>query len=127
MTSPNPPSEPATQLVVVLSNASADDAQGAALLALRYAATAAAMDVATQVHIVSGAAVRLFERAGVSAPLAAQAQQAREHGVEIFACPMALAEQGLRADELIGAVCGVRGAASLLGSGFTSGARFLSF
>ncbi|MEQ1805622.1 MAG: DsrE family protein [Burkholderiaceae bacterium] len=126
MTPPNPPSEPATQLVVVLSNSSAD-AQGAALLALRYAATAAAMDVATQVHIVSGAAVRLFERTGVSAPLAAQAQQAREHGVEIFACPMALAEQGLRTDELVAEVCGVRGAASLLGSGFTSGARFLSF
>ncbi len=126
MTQPDTAPLPTSCLVIVLSNAS-PEASGAASLALRYAATAAAMDVATQLHIVSGVALALFERERVSAVLAAQAQQARDHGVEIFACPVALAEQSMRADQLIDAVCGVRGAASLLGSGFSEGARFLNF
>ena len=117
---------PTSRLVIVLSTASLD-APDAAVLALRYAATAAALDVAVELHAVSGGAVRLFGRGAASAGLLAQIRQASKLGVNVFVCPAALADQGMRAEDLIDEVSGVRGAASLLSAGLVHAARFLSF
>ena len=125
--SPPPPDDPPPPcLVIILSSVSPDAAQ-AALLAFRYAATAAAMDLAVEVHAVSGCTVRLLARSGAGDALRAQVRQATEHGASLYVCPLALAELNLRAEDLIDDVCGVRGAASLLGAGFAPGARFISF
>ena len=117
---------PASYLVIVLSQASLEAPQ-AAFLALRYAATAAALDVAVELHAVSAGAAHLFARGQADAALLAQIRQATQHGASILVCPVALAEQGLRAEDLIDEVHGVRGAASLLETGLAPGARFLSF
>jgi predicted peroxiredoxin len=118
-------SAPAARLVIVLNSASA--APSASLgVALRYATTAAAMDVAVEMHAVS-AAVAVFRRGALDAALLAQLRQAVALGVELFACPVALSEQGLSADQLIDEMAGVRGAASLLVAGLAPGARFLVF
>ena len=111
------------RLIVVLSTPTAD----AAALALRYAATAAALDVPVELHVVSAGAVGVFSRRAVSGEMVAPLQQALEAGAEAFVCPAALAEQGLRAEELIDGFAGIRGAASLLAAGLAPGARFLSF
>lgn len=126
MTEPNPDDSVAARLVIILGSASLE-APHAATLALRYAATAAAMDVAVEMHAVSAGAVRMFGRGAVGESLLAQIRQATELGASLFVCPAALAEQGMRAEDLIDEVSGVRGAASLLGAGFAPGARFISF
>ncbi len=115
----------APRLVILLNNVSTD-APDALSIPLRYAATAAAMDVAVEMHAVSRS-VALLRRDAVSPALLAQLQQAVELGVQIFACPVALAEQGMRAEDLSDAVAGVRGAASLLVSGLGPDARFMVF
>ena len=122
MAEPNPYDSPASRVVIVLSTASLQ-APDAAVLAFRYAATAAAMDVAVEVHAVSGAAVRLFGRGAASDGLLAQIRQATDLGASLFVCPAALADQGLRAEDMIDEVSGVRGAASLLTAGLAPGAR----
>lgn len=121
MAEPSSDALPAPRLVIVLSSADA------AMHALRYAVTAAAMDVAVEMHAISGDAVRAFAREAASDQLLAQVRQATELSVSLFVCPVALADQGMRAEDLIGEVSGVRGAASLLGAGFAPGARLLSF
>ena len=113
------------RLVVVISGLAAH-AQQQVALGLRYAATAAALDVAVELHAV-GPAVALLRRGAAGEPLLASVRQAAELGVQIFVCPQALAEQELRPEDLIAEVSGVRGAASLLDAGLASGARFLSF
>ena len=113
------------RLVVVVSGLAAQ-AQHQVALGLRYAATAAALDVAVELHVV-GPAVALLRRGAATEPLPASLRQAAELGVQIFVCPQALAEQDLRPEELITEVNGVRGAASLLDAGLATGARFLSF
>jgi predicted peroxiredoxin len=95
-------------------------------VALRYATTAAAMDVAVEMHVVSRS-VAMFRRGATSAALLAQIRQAAMFGVALFVCPVALNEQGLCADELIEEVTDVRGAASLLEAGLKPGARFMVF
>jgi predicted peroxiredoxin len=114
---------PAPGLVIVLSTGSPEAAQ----LGFRYGATAAAMDIAVEVHAVSAGAVRLLLRDVCGAALVAQIRQATEQGASVFVCPVALAESGHRIEELVDAVSGVRGAASLIGAGFAAGARFMSF
>ncbi len=121
----NSPAARAPRLVILLSHAGPDAPQQA-LIALRYAVTAAALDVAVEVHAVS-ASVALLERTGCAPALLAQIRQAVELDVEIFVCPLALAEQGLRVEQLIADVTGVRGAASLLVAGLAEGARFMVF
>lgn len=119
------PSPQSAHLVVVISGLPGQ-AQQTVVLGLRYAATAAALDVAVELHAV-GPAVALLQSGVASEPLLASIRQAVELGVQIFVCPQALAEQGLRSEDLIVEVKGVRGAASLLDAGLASGARFLSF
>ena len=120
-TSSDPP--PNTTLLVVLSSDSAE----AARLALRYAATAAAMDVPVEMHVVSAGAVRWLAHGAASAALLTQIRQARDLGMGLFACPAALAEQGLSTEQLIPEVEGVRGAASLVSAAMAPNARILSF
>jgi predicted peroxiredoxin len=113
------------RLVILLSGGSFAAPQSL-LIALRYATTAAAMDVAVELHAVGQSIVML--RSGAADPaLLDQIRQAVALGVEIFACPVALTEYGLKSDDLIAEVAGVRGAASLLVAGLAPGARFLVF
>lgn len=114
-----------SRLVILLNGVSADTPDLAAI-PFRYAATAAAMDVAVEVHAVSRS-VTLFRRDLDAPAWLAQVRQAVELGVEIFVCPLALAEQGLRTEDLIDDVAGVRGAASLVVAGLGPGARFMVF
>lgn len=121
-------SEPSTsgavvpRLVILLNS----DTGEALPTALRYAATAAAMDVAVELHIIS-AAIALLRMDAVEPAFHDQLRQAVSLGVEIFACPLALAERSLTSAELVAEVAGVRGAASLLVAGLAPGARFLVF
>ena len=113
------------RLVILLSSMSL---KGTDMLGmpLRYAATAAAMDVAVEMHVVNQSLALLLHGAADVA-LLGQIRQAVALGVQIFACPVALAEQGCGADDLIDEVAGVRGAASFLVAGLEPGARFLVF
>ena len=97
-----------------------------AVLALRYASTAAALDVAVELHVVGALAARL-RRDACPPALLALIRQAVELGVEFFVCPLALAENSLTEPDLIDEVAGVRGAASLLAAGLAPGARLLTF
>jgi predicted peroxiredoxin len=118
-------SETTGRLVILLEHAVT---AAAVQSALRYASTAAAMDLAVEVHAV-GAAVTLLRRgaeADNSAWHAALAQ-ARELGVELFACPRALAAHAMAAEDLLDDVAGIRGAASLLAAGMAPGGRFMVF
>ncbi len=112
-----------TLLVIVLAGASAE----AVHLAMRYAVTAAAMDIAVELHAISAGAAAWFRRDEAAPGLLLQIRQAVEFGADIFVCPVALADRGLRTEELIEEVSGVRGAASLLGAGLAPHARFLNF
>lgn len=116
---------PASRLVILL-NGGAPDAASTVLLALRYACTAAAMDVATEVHFV-GPCVALLRRGVADGELLAQLRQAAELDAGIFVCPAALAAQNLTEADLIAEVSGVRGAPSLLAAGMAAGARFMVF
>lgn len=113
------------RLVILLNNVSIEVPE-LAFIPLRYATTAAAMDVAVEMHAVSRS-VALLRRGAADPALLAQIRQAVALGVEIFVCPVALTEQGLSMDDLIDEVAGVRGAASLLVAGLEPGARFLVF
>lgn len=121
----SPPGADIPRLVILLRSG-ASEAPQSLLLALRYATTAAAMDVAVELHAVNQSIVLL--RSGAADPaLMHQIRQAVALGVEIFACPLALADQGLKSEDLIEEVAGVRGAASLLVAGLAPGARFMVF
>lgn len=113
------------RLVILLSSMSL---KGTDMLGmpLRYAATAAAMDVAVEMHVVNQS-LALLRHGAADAVVLGQIRQAVALGVQIFACPVALAEQGCGADDLIDEVAGVRGAASFLVAGLEPGARFLVF
>lgn len=110
------------RLVILLNGA----ATASLAIALRYAMTAAAMDVAVELHAVSASAA-LLRHDALDAALLAQIQQATALGVALYVCPAALADHGLAADQLIAEVTGVRGAASLLAAGLAPGARFMVF
>ena len=116
---------PAPRLVILLSHAGPGDPQQA-LVALRYAVTAAALDVAVEVHAVS-ASVALLRRDSCAPALLAQIRLAVELGAAFYVCPVALGEQGMGVDDLIVEVAGVRGAPSLLVAGLADGARFMVF
>jgi predicted peroxiredoxin len=117
-------SDIAGKLVVVLQRAVAVEE---VMSALRYASTAAAMDMAVEVHAV-GASVALLRREAEAGDAAWQAAlaQSLELGVEWFACPQALAAHDMTQDDLAGGVA-VRGAASLLAAGMAPGGRFMVF
>jgi predicted peroxiredoxin len=113
---------PEPSLVIVLNDAST----ATLTIALRYASTAAAMDVPVELHAVSASAALLREGA-LDAGLLDQVREATALGVALYACPAALADCSLVADQLIAAVTGVRGAASLLAAGLAPGARLMVF
>jgi predicted peroxiredoxin len=114
---------PVARLVIVLERAAT-----AADLAnpLNYAATAAAMDVAVELH-VAGTGIALFRQGALTGEAGVRLRQAVELGVKIFACPAALAGQGMAASDLAPEVAGLRGAASLIAAGMAPGARFMVF
>ena len=126
---PMPESSTATKLtarlVIVLNSVRADTPELGSI-PLRYAVTAAAMDVAVEIHAVNES-VRLFRRQQEAPDWLAQVRQAVDLGVEIFVCPVALADQALGMEDLIDEVSGVRGAASLVVAGLGPGARFMVF
>jgi predicted peroxiredoxin len=119
------PAAKTSRLVILLNNVSIEIPESASI-PLRYAATAASMDVAVEIHAVSRSVALFSRRADVPAILI-QIRQAIELGVKIFVCPVAMAEQGLSLGDLIEEVNGVRGAASLVEAGLGPGARFLVF
>ena len=92
---PTPASAPvaacAATLVIVLAGASTESA----ILALRYAVTAAAMDVIVELHAISAGAAAWFVRDAAPPGLLLQIRQAAEFGTEIFVCPVALADKAL--------------------------------
>jgi len=122
------------RVVIVLSGVSAARPEASAV-AFRYAVAAAAMDIEVEMHAVTASVVLL--RRGVAekllpdgpdAPtLLAQIQQAASLGVKIFACPAAMAQYGVGAEDLIDEVAEIRGAASMMYAGLQPGARFLTF
>jgi len=113
--------------LVILWGSSALDAASAGELAFRYAASAAAMDVAVELHAVSAGAVQHLAEGAAEQVLLERIRQAVEAGACVYVCPAALARQGLVLQDLIEQVSGVRGAASLLAAGLAPGARFLNF
>lgn len=117
-------SDATPRLVILLDRAvTAEAAQSA----LRYASTAAAMDVAVEVHAVSASVSLLHRDAPDEAGWRAALAQALELGVELYACPQALAGQGMQAEDLLDGVAGIRGAPSLLAAGLAPGGRFMVF
>ena len=129
------------RLVVVLASGSHAEPKPA-MLAFRYAATAAAMDIEVEIHAV-GASVGLLRRdtspqaTEVAAPTANPAMSSRDFvsqiremkalDIELYVCSAALAEASLSLSDLIPEVSGVRGAASLLVAGLAPDARLLTF
>lgn len=129
------------RLVVVLASGSPTE-PGPALLAFRYAATAAAMDIEVEIHAV-GASVGLLRRdaspkavkvtvqavnpAMSSRDFAAQVSDLKSLDIDLYVCSAALAEAGLSLPDLIPEVSGVRGAAALLVAGLAPDARLLTF
>jgi predicted peroxiredoxin len=124
---PATPPETAAPRLVILWGSSALDAASAGELAFRYAASAAAMDMAVELHAVSAGAVQHLAEGAADQGLLERICQAVEAGACVYVCPAALARQGLVVQDLIEQVSGVRGAASLLAAGLAPGARFLNF
>ncbi|NYE58924.1 intracellular sulfur oxidation DsrE/DsrF family protein [Duganella sp. 1224] len=112
------------RLVILLERAASAPEAAAAL---RYAATAAAMDVAVEVHAVSAAAVALLRRGHGDAAWQTAIADLLALDVQLYACPHALAAQGMQPADLRDGVTGVRGAASLLAAGLAPGGRFMVF
>ena len=112
------------------------------MLAFRYAATAAAMDIAVEIHAV-GPSVGLLRRGAMhetreveeqtvnpamsSHDLVSQIREMKSLDIELYVCSAALADAGLSVTDLIPEVSGVRGAAALLVAGLAPGARLLTF
>ena len=112
------------------------------MLAFRYAATAAAMDIEVEIHVV-GASVGLLRRdasrkasevavqsvnpAMSSRDFVSQISDLKSLDVELYVCSAALAEANLSLSDLIPEVSGVRGAAALLVAGLAPDARLLTF
>ena len=129
------------RLVVVLAGGSHTDPKPA-LLAFRYAATAAAMDIGIEIHAV-GASVGLLRRdvsreasevpvqmndsAMSSRDFVSQIRELKSLDIELYVCSAALAEASQRLSDLIPEVSGVRGAAALLVAGLAPDARLLTF
>lgn len=112
------------RLVILLERAvTVAEAQSA----LRYASTAAAMDVVVEVHAVGASVALLHRDAAADADWRSALAQAVELGVALYACPQALAARGMRAEDLMREVAGIRGAASLLAAGLAPGGRFMVF
>lgn len=112
--------------LVILINGSSATATRDLNVPMRYALAAAAMDVIVEVHAV-GPSVAWFRNGAADPDLLARVRTAVEFGVDIFVCPQAMAEQGVRWEDLIDEVEEVRGAASLLGAGLAAGAHFMCF
>lgn len=119
------PDSAVSRLVILLNTVSLD-VPDLAQIPFRYASTAAAMDFAVEIHAVSHS-VTLFRRGAKLAGLDGQIKQAFELGVDMFVCPVALAQAGMTELDLVPEVSGVRGAASLLVAGFAPGSRFMVF
>jgi predicted peroxiredoxin len=115
-------------------------------LAFRYAVTAAALDLAVEIHVV-GESVKLLQKSFVekadqtdqtladsnqSEPFSeqgfsSQIRLMKSMDVKLFVCSAALADAGLTLTDLIPEIDGVRGAAAMLAMGLADDARILSF
>ena len=129
------------RLVVVLASGSPTE-PGPAMLAFRYAATAAAMDIEVEIHAVgasvgllrrdvtreaSASAVQALNPAMSSRDFVSQISDLKSLDVELYVCSAALVEASLNLSDLIPEVSGVRGAAALLVAGLAPDARLLTF
>lgn len=110
------------RLIVVVNDV---DEEGAAV-PLRYAATAAALDAGVELHCV-GASVGWLRQGAAGPALLQQLRDVVDAGAQVYACPQALAANGLTSDALLPEVAGIRGAAALLAAGFAPDARFMNF
>jgi uncharacterized protein len=141
------------RLLVVLAGGS-QLVRKPASLAFRYAATAAALDLSVEIHVV-GESVALLRRSLVGPDklvgtaqvdavgdltgiaqgggafsdrdFISQIREMKAMEVKLFACSAALADAGLSVADLIPEVDGVRGAAALLAAGMADDTRLLSF
>jgi predicted peroxiredoxin len=115
------------RLLVVLASGS-DLERNPANLAFRYAATAAAMDVSVELHIV-GESVTLLQHSKVysSEGIIEKIREMKSLGVRVFVCSAAITEAGITLADMVPEVDGVRGAASLLAAGMAGDTRMLSF
>jgi uncharacterized protein len=128
------------RLLIVLAGGSPT---ATASLAFRYAATAAALDLSVEIHVV-GESVRLLQKSlaktsdqtsgdsGKPEPfsqqgLSSQVRLMKSMDAKLFVCSAALADAGLVMADLIPEVDGVRGAAAMLAAGFADDARMLTF
>jgi uncharacterized protein len=86
-----------------------------------YAAAAAAMELAVEVHftarairlLLPGVADGLYASAERTRSIAAFMRHAREHGAKFYACSAALAAAGLAPEQLIDEIDGVAGASTV--------------
>jgi len=131
----NSEEKPRSLSVVVVLSCVSPERPASSAVPFRYAVAAAAMDIAVEIHAVSGSvmllrqgvAEKLFPEGADAPTLLAQIRQAASLGVKIFACPAAMAQYGVDAEDLIEEVTGVRGAVSMMCAGLEPGARFLTF
>jgi predicted peroxiredoxin len=97
-------------------------------LAFRYAATAAALDLSVELHVV-GESVKLLQRkeAPGHGDFLDKIREMKALGVLLFVCSAAMADAQVSVAELVPEVDGVRGAAALLAAGMADDTRLLSF
>jgi predicted peroxiredoxin len=116
-----------SRLLIVLASGS-DVAQKPAVLAFRYAATAAALDLSVELHVV-GESIKLLQSSLASShgDFLKKIREMKAMGVLLFACSAAIAEAGFTVADLVPEVDGVRGAAAILAAGMADDTRLLSF
>jgi hypothetical protein len=127
---------PAQRLIVVLWSCGPDRPGGAMLAAAPfvYALTARAMEVEVQMHftssavrwLVAGVADAAFTDQGRTKTVRDFIVEARQAGVALYACSMALAEHRHSDEQLIDGVK-MAGAATVIGASVEDGVRTLVF
>jgi predicted peroxiredoxin len=114
------------KIIVLLANGSQVETEPATM-ALRYASTAAALDLDVEIHVVGGSAKLLLKDSVDSGDLFSKIRVMKSLDVKLYVCSAALAEAALSLADLIPEVDGVRGAAALLVAGLAEDARILTF
>lgn len=128
--------EAAPRLVIVMWSCGPDRPGGATLAAAPfvYALAASAFEIEVEMHftsstvrwLVPGVAEAAHTDRAATRTVADYLREAREAGVQLFACTMALAEHK-RADEALIEGVKMAGAATVIGSGWRAGVRTMVF
>src|SRR5262245_19781062 len=126
----------ANRIIIVVWSCGPDNPRGAMLVAAPfvYALSARALDLEVEMHFTSSAVRWLFE--GVAADAFTDhgktktvldfIREAREAGVKMFACAMALGEHR-HGEALVAEVEGIAGAATVMGVAAEAATRSLVF